>query len=269
MTRFELEEIGIKLKGHQFKIHNEIKKLHDRKHHRHQDIDPLLQVVNYLTPVASPAGSHSTAITEDTQLDIKMRGSPLPAPPISPTSMHSHSKFAIGGLTMSSSNNTNPNTSFRHNFQRHIANPMYLTLNEDNSSTMTRSLQHSSPEHHPHPHSHTQSDVDSLPVPSSHHPDVVSLEHGHHELVQVGKGNNPNDSGVSEGDDDENLHDDDPNRQPSDSRSDSSQESYTTTATATTANTATNYGNHHYRNWTLGHRGTKSCVYGRVQRNIL
>ena len=207
MSRFELEEIGISLKGHQFKIHNEIKKLHiTRKHHRQKDNDPLLSVVNYLTPVASPAASQSTAITEHHELDIKLRGSPLPIP-LSPTSIHSHhSKYAGiggGGLSLSTTRDAHGNTIYSsHNGRMPFHH--HLTLNED-SSTMTRSLQPPSERNlddhdhdHDSHHTHAHTDIDSLPPQTSHHhvPPAMNMEHG-----RSAKGNNPNDSGVSNPDD--------------------------------------------------------------------
>jgi len=109
MTRAELDEIGITLKGHQFKIAKEIEKLQrQQKHHRaagrpfvangdrdgdHFDLE---HVATFLTPADSPALPHSPMFTLPAR-----RGRVNSVPMLSPSakeqspSMYSHSKLFL------------------------------------------------------------------------------------------------------------------------------------------------------------------------------
>lgn len=287
MTRFELEEIGISLKGHQFKIHKEIQKLQTfRKHHRQQDnkLDNLLDVANYLTPVQSPAASDSTFrsignITMNTgkydRTSHRGIGSPLPAP-MSPTSMHSHSKLLLNQESHRNApyrnqlprmqlnnhdsnkyknrnnrtNRRNNNNQRNHHLQHHQhnvynhSNPIQLQLNDMESSTMTHSNT-----------AHAQTEVN---------------------MGQSGSGASSNSTdtrsnGTNSGDhDDEDnkyqdnkYHDHDPHDNDNkydDHNSESSEisqtESYTTTATATT--TTTQGGG--YMSYNMNHRKGPSML---------
>eukprot|EP01083_Nonionella_stella_P142092 438892_1 len=101
MTRFELQDIGIKLKGHQFKIIKEIEKLvQTQKHHRAKDTMDIVHVAQYLTPVASPAGSDSASPKH------------ISRPPSSPTNdtTYSHSKLLL--TNMHSQSRTHPTPRF-------------------------------------------------------------------------------------------------------------------------------------------------------------